>query len=190
MSVLSDRTLTEMIIQSGMKKGKVDREKIIGITPYVLENIQAASVDLTLSDHFLMPEIGLTSVLDFEEPIEYTEFHKSEFTIPPKAFVLGSTVESVRVPDHICAFVSGRSSIGRLGLFTENAGWIDPGWEGRITLELYNANAFPIRVRAGRRICQIIFQTLDNPAMKPYRGKYHGSKRTIGSQVSKDRENG
>ncbi|WP_306298989.1 hypothetical protein [Bacillus sp. OV166] len=54
------------------------------------------------------------------------------------------------------AFVEGRSSIGRLGLFIQNAGWVDPGFEGHITLELYNANRVPIELRAGRRIYIII----------------------------------
>ena len=81
--------------------------------------------------------------------------------IPPHGFVLGTTLEWIKLPNNITAFVEGRSSIGRLGLFIQNAGWVDPGFEGNITLELYNANQVPIELSSGRRICQLVFAELD-----------------------------
>jgi dCTP deaminase len=97
-------------------------------------------------------------------------------------------METVRLPDNLTAFVEGRSSIGRIGLFIQNAGWVDPGFEGQITLELYNANSLPIRLQAGRRICQLVFCRMDQASDAPYRGKYQGQRNATGSQVSKDRE--
>jgi dCTP deaminase len=84
------------------------------------------------------------------------------------------------------AFVEGRSSVGRMGLFIQNAGWVDPGFKGEITLELYNANSLPIRLEAGRRICQLVLCSMDKPALKPYSGKYQGQMKSTGSRVYLD----
>jgi dCTP deaminase len=99
-------------------------------------------------------------------------------------------MEYVKLPDDLTSFVEGRSSIGRMGLFIQNAGWVDPGFEGQITLELYNANSLPIRLEAGRRICQLVFCKMDQVAENPYRGKYQGQRGTTGSRVFKDSESG
>jgi dCTP deaminase len=76
-----------------------------------------------------------------------------------------------------------------MGLFIQNAGWVDPGFEGQITLELYNANRLPIKLESDRRICQLVFALMDNKAENPYRGKYQGQKNTVGTRVFKDPEN-
>jgi len=97
-------------------------------------------------------------------------------------------MEYVRLPNNLTAFVEGRSSIGRIGLFIQNAGWVDPGFEGRITLELYNASSLPIMLQAGRRICQLVFCSMDREAEKPYAGKYQGQKKAVGSRVYLDQD--
>lgn len=84
--------------------------------------------------------------------------------------------------------VEGRSSLGRLGLFIQNAGWVDPGFHGEITLELFNANRCAIRLQAGRRIGQLVFARMDRAAQNPYRGKYQGQRGTTGSRVFLDEE--
>lgn len=65
---------------------------------------------------------------------------------------------------------------------------MDPGFEGRITLELYNANSLPIELRAGRRICQLVFCKMDQVAETPYRGKYQGQSQSVGSRIYLDDE--
>ena len=97
-------------------------------------------------------------------------------------------MEYFRLPDHMTAFVEGRSSIGRLGLFIQNAGWVDPGFEGEITLELFNASRCAIELCAGRRIGQLVFAQLDKNAENPYRGKYQGQRGATGSRVFLDTE--
>jgi len=92
----------------------------------------------------------------------------------------------IRIPANVTAFVEGRSSIGRMGLFIQNAGWVDPGFEGNITLELFNANRLPLRLSAGRRICQIVFAFMDKATQTPYKGKYQGQRGTVGSMIFKD----
>jgi dCTP deaminase len=95
-------------------------------------------------------------------------------------------VEFIRLPADVTAFVEGRSSIGRMGLFIQNAGWVDPGFEGNITLELFNANRLPLRLASGRRICQIVFARMDRATLTPYAGKYQGQRGTVGSRIFKD----
>ena len=131
------------------------------IEPLNLENIQPASVDLTLSDSFLLGQNNMRVEVD-------------EIEVKPLQFLLGSTVEAVNVPRDHCAFVHGRSSVGRNGLFVQNAGLIDPGFSGNITLELFNASQRTLKLRAGMLICQITFHWLTSPSDNPYNGKYVG----------------
>ena len=84
--------------------------------------------------------------------------------------------------------VEGRSSLGRLGLFIQNAGWVDPGFHGEITLELFNANRCAIKLQAGRRIGKLVFARMDRAAQNPYRGKYQGQRGATGSRVFLDEE--
>lgn len=175
--ILSDRTLKQMIAT-----------KDLVVEPLVEESIQPASIDCRLGNHFLIVEDFNMKTIDLDKEIIYREYEGDEITLPPHTFLLATTMEWVKLPNDLTAFVEGRSSIGRLGLFIQNAGWVDPGFEGNITLELYNANSLPIQLHAGRRICQLVFCKMDQPALNPYRGKYQGQRRSVGSRVSQDPE--
>ena len=100
-----------------------------------------------------------------------------------------SRLPDFELPDNLTAFVEGRSSLGRMGLFIQNAGWVDPGFKGEITLELYNANRCAIELKAGRRVGQLVFAEMDDVALNPYCGKYQGQTGATGSRVYKDKEN-
>lgn len=160
----------------------------LGVEPLVSESIQPASIDCRLGRHFLVVEDRNMHNIDLDSEIIYREYEDDFITIPPHTFLLATTMEKVRLPNNLTAFVEGRSSIGRIGLFIQNAGWVDPGFEGQITLELYNANSLPIRLEAGRRICQLVFCSMDQEALNPYRGKYQGQMGTTGSRVFNDEE--
>ncbi len=175
--ILSDKTIKEMILS-----------KELTIEPLQKNSIQPASVDCHLGDNFLVVEDRQMHTIDLNSEILYREIKGDSITIPPHSFLLATTQEYVKLPDDLTSFVEGRSSIGRMGLFIQNAGWVDPGFEGQITLELYNANSLPIRLEAGRRICQLVFCKMDHVALNPYRGKYQGQRNTTGSQVFKDAE--
>ena len=108
------------------------------------------------------------------------------YVLLPGQFVLATTMEYFRLPDDLTAFVEGRSSLGRMGLFIQNAGWVDPGFEGEITLELFNANRCAIELKAGRRVGQLVFAKMDDKAENPYRGKYQGQRGATGSRISQD----
>lgn len=108
--------------------------------------------------------------------------------LPPKGFVLATTEEYIKASPKYALYVEGRSSIGRMGLQVQNAGFVDPGFEGQITLELFNASDVPIALKPGRRICQITIIELDEPTQKPYNGKYMGQTGAVSSRIEEDRE--
>jgi dCTP deaminase len=174
-----------MILSDGSLKAMLARGELV-VDPLCADSIQPASIDCRLGTHFLEVEDRRVSVIDLVSEIHYREFEGDSITIPPHSFVLATTMEYVRLPHDLTAFVEGRSSIGRIGLFIENAGWVDPGFAGQITLELYNANSLPIRLDAGRRICQLVFCKMDQAALSPYAGKYQGQRGTTGSRVAMD----
>lgn len=177
-----------MILSDGGLRKLIDAGELV-IDPLTPESIQPASIDCRLGDHFLVVEPQETRLLTMSEEIQYKEVVANKITIAPHTFLLATTMEYIKLPGNLVSFVEGRSSIGRMGLFIQNAGWVDPGFEGKITLELYNANSFPIELEAGRRICQLVFGYMDSPALNPYQGKYQGQNKSVGSRVWKDTEN-
>ncbi len=132
--ILSDKTLKSMI----------DSGELV-VSPIDAQSIQPASIDCRLGDHFLIMEQNQMDIITMDSEIKYREITSDSITIPPHSFLLATTREYIEVPADLTAFVEGRSSIGRIGLFIQNAGWIDPGFKGRITLELYSASSLPIK---------------------------------------------
>lgn len=176
-----------MILSDGTLKSMLEAGELV-CEPIKENSIQPASIDCHLGKDFLVVEDRQMHTIDLDSEILYRKIEGDEITVPPHSFLLATTEEYVKLPDNITAFVEGRSSIGRMGLFIQNAGWVDPGFEGQITLELYNANSLPIRLKAGRRVCQLVFCKMDDVAKNPYRGKYQGQKSTTGSRVFRDSE--
>jgi dCTP deaminase len=175
--IVSDETLRAMIAEGS-----------IVVEPLEPYQVQPASIDLRLGRSFLKIDENSLDSLSLDTELPYIRIEKDEIVIPPHSFLLATTVEFIRIPTNVTAFVEGRSSIGRMGLFIQNAGWVDPGFEGTITLELFNANRLPLRLSAGRRICQIVFAFMDKATRTPYAGKYQGQRGTVGSRVFKDRD--
>ena len=176
-----------MIISDRKIKDLLAAQKLT-INPLDPSQIQPASVDCTLGTHFLTVDTNQMECIHMDQDIQYHEIEAESITIPARSFLLATTNEWIELPDNITAFVEGRSSIGRMGLFIQNAGWVDAGFKGRITLELYNANSLPIKLLAGRRLCQLVFCEMDQAAEKPYRGKYYGQEKSVGSRIYLDQE--
>ena len=149
--------------------------------------IGPSSVDLTLSDSFSWPE-PVKNTITLGEAVPHKHVKKNEFLLEPNHFVLASTAESIRVPHDMAAYVEGRSSIGRLGLQVQNAGFIDAGFHGQITLELENQSGYPIVLKKGVRICQIVFVQMSQAAEQPYSGKYGGQSGATPSLLEVDPE--
>ena len=175
--ILSDKTLNDLL----------EKDKLV-IKPLESSQIQPASVDMKLGNSFLKIDENQMEVMTLQDELKYVKLNNDEIIIPPNSFLLATTHEYIKLPNNITAFVEGRSSIGRMGLFIQNAGWVDPGFEGKITLELFNANCVPIKLLAGRRICQLVFAEMDKTAESPYQGKYQNQQGAVGSKVYQDYE--
>ena len=169
--VLSDRTIREEI-SSGR----------LVVDPLDLDCIQPASIDLHLDRVFRVFRLSHRAHIDVREPVEaLTEVVEIEdetpFLLQPDEFVLASTSETITLPDDIVGRLDGRGSLGRLGLLVHaTAGFVDPGWTGKLTLELSNVAKMPIAIYPGMRICQISFLRLTTPAERLYGSPELGSK--------------
>ena len=164
------------------------REKSLVIEPITDDQIQPASVDVRLGNTFSVVEDTPTGIITLNSEIKYKTITADKYLILPGQFVLATTMEYFELPDDLTAFVEGRSSLGRLGLFIQNAGWVDPGFRGEITLELFNANRCAIELQCGRRVGQLVFAQMDDCALNPYCGKYQGQKGATGSRVFIDKD--
>ena len=176
-----------MIISDGSIRKLMETGDLV-VDPVIEEQIQPASIDLRLGRHFLKVDENNVESISLDKEIKYVEIEGDEIIIPPHSFLLATTMEYIKLPNHLTAFVEGRSSIGRIGLFIQNAGWVDPGFEGEITLELYNANRLPIKLSAGRRVCQLVIAEMDETAQTPYCGKYQKQRSATGSRVYMDKK--
>ena len=166
MAILSDKTIKEYL-----KEGK------IVIDPLKDEQqIQPSSVDMRLGDEFKVFKVIRKPYIDPKDEEDIAEYMESStvpegeaFIIHPNEFALATTQEYVKVPDDLVARVEGRSSMGRLGVTMHvTAGYVDPGFEGRITLEISNIGAMPVALYPGQRVCQLVFETMTTPAELPY----------------------
>ncbi|GAA0340347.1 dCTP deaminase [Oceanobacillus oncorhynchi subsp. oncorhynchi] len=178
-----------MILSGQTIKQHVD-DKQLTIIPFQELSVQPASIDLRLGNDFLVVDDLSTPYLSVDKPADYRKVkiaEKETITIPPQSFILGTTLEQIGLPEQLTAFVEGRSSIGRLGVFIQNAGWIDPGFSGQITLELFNANRVPVQLQAGMRVCQLVIAKVDQKT-EGYSGKYLYQQGTTPSRVYLDKE--
>lgn len=131
------------------------------LEPFRPENVQPASVDLTLAEDFIVWE-------DMEVGFIQGGAIGSRW-FGPGDFILASTIETVRVPDNLVGQVAGKSSLMRQGIqVCGDAGYIDPGFHGQITLELKHLGYDAILLKPGMKICQIVFTVLSSKASRPY----------------------
>ena len=169
--VLSDRTIKEE-----MRHGR------LAIDPLGEGCVQPASVDLRLDKFFRVFRIHRRPYIDVSLPMEdLTELVEVDdgipFIIAPGEFVLASTMESISLPDDLVARLDGKSSLGRLGLLIHaTAGYVDPGFSGKLTLELSSVAKMPIAIYYGMKVCQISFLRLSAPAERLYGDPSLGSK--------------
>ena len=126
---------------------------LLEISPLEEDQIRPASIDLSLDEELLAPLYD--GYYNFQEEGEMDKGSVKGF-LPPGKFTLGSTQEYIKLPNNLSGIIYGRSSIGRSGLIVENAGWVDPGFEGNITLELFNCTKWPMQLHEGMKICQMV----------------------------------
>ena len=170
-----------MLLSDRDIRSQIDAGRVV-LNPYEPAMIQPSSIDVRLDKFFRVFDNHKYAAIDpaIEQP-ELTRLVEVEsgnpFVLHPGEFVLGSTYESVTLPDDIAARLEGKSSLGRLGLLTHStAGFIDPGFEGNVTLELSNTATLPINLWPGLKIGQLCFFQLSSPAEHPYGSSAYGSR--------------
>jgi dCTP deaminase len=165
--ILSDRDILARLAQADLEIGPLSDAAL---------QIQPASVDLRLGREFLVYHAARVDCLDPREPSGIAAAMDRvliegdrAFVLHPGEFALGTTEERVKMPVDLVGMVDGRSSIGRLAVVVHaTAGFIDPGFEGQITLELSNIGSIPVKLYPGMRIAQIVLHQMSSPAERPY----------------------
>ncbi|MDA2979984.1 MAG: dCTP deaminase [Actinomycetota bacterium] len=184
--IFSDRTIKDSI-----EAGR------IRIDPYDEGMVQPSSVDIRCDPSFRVFENHRYALIDPKEPqadltSTVTVGDSDPFILHPGEFVLGSTLEVIGLADDIVARLEGKSSLGRLGLLIHStAGFIDPGFNGQVTLELSNVANLPIAIYPRMKIGQISFYQMTTPAEFPYGSpelgsKYQGQAGPTPSQMHED----
>jgi dCTP deaminase len=169
--LLSDRDL----------RAEIDAGRL-GIEPFDEKLLQPSSIDVRLDRFFrVFVNTRYTHIDPSLQQDELTLLVEPEgdepFVLHPGEFVLGSTFEQITLPDDLAGRLEGKSSLGRLGLLTHStAGFIDPGFTGRITLELSNVANLPITLWPGMKIGQLCLFRLSSPAEHPYGSAGMGSR--------------
>jgi len=169
--LLSDRDL-----RAEVKAGR------LVIDPYDDSLVQPSSVDVRLDRYFRVFENHRYPHIDpAEQQDDLTRLVEVDvdepFILHPGEFVLGSTYEVIGLADDLAARLEGKSSLGRLGLLTHStAGFIDPGFNGHVTLELSNVATLPIKLWPGMKIGQVCVLRLTSPAEHPYGSSVYGSR--------------
>ena len=173
MAILSDKDLKEII--------KEENAVYVDEGPELDEDLQIgpSSIDLRLGYDFTFPQTRKMKALDTKDMDGFsrkqevmTAGPEEGVVIHPGEFVLGTTLETVNIPDNMVARIEGRSSYARLGLIPHAAGgFVDAGFEGQITLEIQNLGNVPITIYPEDRICQMAVETMTSKAERPYGDK-------------------
>ena len=190
MSVLSDHDIAAQLASGRVR-----------VEPYDAADLQPSSVDLHLDRSFRVFRNNRYAFIDVRAPQpDLTELlnvaDEEPFVLHPGEFVLGQTVEWVELPNDLVARLEGKSSLGRLGLLIHStAGYVDPGWKGKLTLELSNVAKLPIALYFGMKIGQISFFQMSSPVDRPYGSsglgsKYQGQSEPTASAYFEDFEKG
>ena len=184
--ILSDRTIKEKMLSGDLI-----------IDPLGENAVQPASVDVRLDAEILVFRNSWRTHIDVTQPADdvvervYIEEGRP-FLLHPGQFALGSTLERVAIPHDVVARIEGKSSLARYGLLIHStAGFVDPGWDGKLTLEFSNVGILGITLRAGMKIGHISFTQLTTPADNPYgsralRSKYQGQNGPAASRYYMD----
>lgn len=189
-----------MLLSDTDIKKKIDNGEIkIDPMPDLKVALSTVSVDLRLGHDFMVYKTTSSPFIDVKDPESFKDLTElvnkrtdQSFVIHPREFVLGATFESVELPHDISGRLEGKSSLGRLGIVIHStAGKVDPGWKGRLVLEITNIGTLPIMIYPEMRICQLLFEQLSSPTSKAYTeretSKYKNQAGTQGSKITDER---
>lgn len=181
-----------MLLSDGEIRLAIANDELV-IDPLLLpgdQRLQPASIDLRLGDKIQLPResvnrdaltVDIEQLNDFNRYIEEISqridiAERGGIDISPGDFILGETVERVRLSKRLSGRVEGRSRLARLGIGVHiTAPKIDPGFDNRITLEIFHLGKTRVRLSAGMAICTLLVERLGHPAGEEYRGVFQGS---------------
>lgn len=170
-----------------MCRHRVERERGDGL------HIGPSSLDLHVAPEKVFVvggsnnDSGTTFNVGREETHPETRREEQDpIVIEPGEFCLARTDEVFDLPYGIMAFMDGRSSVGRLGLFVENAGLVDRGFSGTLTMELFNPTKNEIHIPAQTRLAQLSFFRQGGSKETSYNGKYQGQHDATASRLHDD----
>ena len=189
--IYSDHDLKQLLAEGTIK---------VDPAPNLDTQLGSCSLDLRLSGEFSLFEYDKYPFIDIRDPEQakattrqVTVEPDQAFILHPGSFVLAVTIERLELPDDIAGRLEGRSSLGRLGIIVHaTASVIDPGWRGRVVLELANHGLLPVALYPGIRVCSLTFEPLSSPADRPYwrkaAAKYANQSGLIPSRIFDDPE--
>ncbi len=163
-----------MILSDKDLKKAISEKKLIFQPKLESEQIGPASIDLKLSPIFKVFHAERNSLLDTKKelPKDFYKTYKLKndefFILHPMSFILASTIEYIKVPSDMVVRVEGKSSLARMGILVHTAGFVDPGFEGAITLEISNQSNLAVTLYPKMYICQIAVEMMSSPAETPY----------------------
>jgi len=143
------------------------------VDPFDPALVNPASIDLRLGAQYRLPHPAWPAnawmnTSDWPRWGDQQEMEPEGIDLAPGQFILCCTLETVRIPPNACAQLFSKSSTGRIGLEHLHAGWIDPGFCGQLTLEFHNVAPWPIRLKPGQRLMQMVVESLTAPAVRDY----------------------
>jgi len=161
--------LTREAILTELESGR------LAIEPLELDQVGAASVDLTLGDEIrtIEPSAQPIDVLEATNYEEHTRVRRLDepFLLIPGSTIHGITRERVCLPENLCGFLEGRSRFARLGLMVHvTSAFVQPGVRNRQVLEMSNVSSEPLRIHSGVRVCQLVLMRTEGEAR--YAGRF------------------
>lgn len=183
---VSPRIYGAGLLESADIFDRVINKRDLGISPWSQARLQPASYEMTLGSKFRVFSPVVTEI-DPLHPGDYTVlididdneqewYDQGYYSLLPGEFILGSSRETFTFPTDLAGELTGKSSIGRLGLQVHaTAGFFDPGFSGTATLEISNLARVPVRLRSGLVIAQMRFVSMSRPSEWAYGHKSRNS---------------
>ena len=183
--ILPDHEIKKLIEKGEVRIEPLDNPRV---------QIKSGCIDLSLAPEFKVFKHTKEAVIDSRNPKDYTEdveVDGGSFVLHPREFVLGITKERITLPADIMGYVDGRSSLGRLGVTAHiTSGFVDPGFSGRLVLEISNLGKMPVMLYTGMRICKLLLFRMSSASEVPYNlrkdAKYHNQDAVFQSKIYKD----
>ncbi|MEM0473425.1 MAG: dCTP deaminase [Candidatus Aenigmatarchaeota archaeon] len=183
--ILSDRDIIKALNEKKIKIDPLD----------IKEQVKSVCVDLKLGNEFKLFRINHKSHIDpsSDNIVDITESVYIEdgkhFIVHPNEFVLGVTKETIELSNDIAARIDGRSSLARMGIIVHStAGRVDPGFTGKLTLEISNIGRLPVYIYPGMRFCSLVFEQISSQVEKDYKsiGKYSGFEKPMETRIHEE----